>query len=99
MLAGHMHVSHAGPTAVRYNIGGESAIFVQAGTALSTRTRTEENAFQVIRTAPGAIEVQQFTSSGDTYLPSEARLFRKENGAWLAASHSTLAQSRVPIMP
>jgi 3',5'-cyclic AMP phosphodiesterase CpdA len=99
MLAGHMHVSHAGPTAVRYKFGGESAIFVQAGTALSTRTRSEENAFQVIRTAPGAIEVQQFTSSGDTFLPAEARLFRKEQGAWLAASHSSLDHSRVPVIP
>ena len=99
MLAGHMHVSHAGPTAVRYNISGESAIFVQAGTALSTRTRTEENAFQVMRMSPGAIEVQQFSSSGDTYLSSEPRLFRKEKGAWLASSHSSLTQSRVPTIP
>ena len=98
MLAGHMHVSHAGPTAVRYNIAGESAIFVQAGTALSTRTRTEENSFQVIRTSPGAIEVQQYTTKGDAFLPSEARVFRKEQGAWLAAAHSDL-QSRVPTMP
>jgi 3',5'-cyclic AMP phosphodiesterase CpdA len=98
MLAGHMHVSHAGPTAMRYNIGGESAIFVQAGTALSTRTRTEENAFQVIRTSPGAIEVQQYTSSADSFAPGEARVFRKEQGSWSAASHSEL-QSRVPTMP
>ena len=87
MLAGHMHVSHAGPTAMRYNIAGESAVFVQAGTALSTRTRTEENAFQLIRTSPGEIEVQQFTTSGDHFLPGTARLFRKEAGAWVAASH------------
>ena len=98
MLAGHMHVSHAGPTAMRYNIGGESAIFVQAGTALSTRTRTEENAFQVIRTSPGAIEVQQYTSSAETFTSAESRVFRKEQGAWVAASHSEL-QSRVPTMP
>lgn len=93
MLAGHMHVSHAGPTAVRYNIGGESAIFVQAGTALSTRTRGEENAFQVIRTTPGVIEVQQFLTSGDRFIPGETRLFRKDGGAWLAASHGVEVES------
>jgi 3',5'-cyclic AMP phosphodiesterase CpdA len=93
MLAGHMHVSHAGPTAVRYNIAGESAVFVQAGTALSTRTRTEENAFQVIRTTPGVIEVQQYTSVSDHYAPGDVRLFRKQDGAWLAASHGVQLES------
>lgn len=98
MLAGHMHVSHAGPTATRYNIAGESAIFVQAGTALSTRVRTEENSFQVIRTSPGVIEVQQYTSAGEAFHAAEARLFRKDKSEWFAASHSEL-QSRVPTIP
>ena len=93
MLAGHMHVSHAGPTAVRYNIAGESAVFVQAGTALSTRTRGEENGFQVIRTSPGLIEVQQFTNVGDQFLAQDVRLFQKSAGQWLAASHGVQLES------
>ena len=36
-LAGHLHVSHTGHTAKRYNIRGHSALVVQAGTASSTR--------------------------------------------------------------
>ena len=36
LLAGHMHISHAAPTAIRYKLAGNSAVFVQAGTALST---------------------------------------------------------------
>jgi 3',5'-cyclic AMP phosphodiesterase CpdA len=36
-LTGHLHVTFAGPTAKRYNIGGRSAIVVEAGTATSTR--------------------------------------------------------------
>jgi 3',5'-cyclic AMP phosphodiesterase CpdA len=88
MLAGHMHISYAGPTAMRYDIEGESAIFVQAGTALSTRVRTEENSFQFIRTSAGAIEVQQFLSHGSTFREGERRLFRKESGAWMPAAHA-----------
>lgn len=88
LLAGHMHISHAGPTAERYDVGGDAAIFVQAGTALSTRVRGEENSFQLIRTSPGAVEVQQFLSSGSHFEPGDSRLFRSEEGRWLPVAHS-----------
>lgn len=91
MLAGHMHISHAGPTAERYDVGGDSAVFVQAGTALSTRMRGEENSFQVIRTGPGAIEVQQYVSGGTDFLEGERRLFRGEGRVWTPVSHSITA--------
>jgi 3',5'-cyclic AMP phosphodiesterase CpdA len=47
-LAGHLHISHVGGTATRYNIAGHSALLVQAGT-MSTRERGEPNSFNVIR--------------------------------------------------
>ena len=47
-LAGHLHVSHVGGTATRYQIAGHSALLVQAGT-MSTRERGEPNSFNVIR--------------------------------------------------
>jgi 3',5'-cyclic AMP phosphodiesterase CpdA len=46
-LAGHLHVSHVGPTAARYKIAGHSALVVQAGT-ISRRGRGEPNAFAVV---------------------------------------------------
>ncbi len=49
LLAGHLHRSHSGHTASRYGTSGRSAIFVQAGTALSTRSRGEENSFNAVR--------------------------------------------------
>lgn len=48
-LSGHMHHSHAASTAQRYRIDGFAALVIQAGTATSTRSRKEVNAFNVIR--------------------------------------------------
>lgn len=65
MLAGHMHLSHSGHTAARYNIAGHSAIYLQAGTALSTRSRGESNSFNVIR-----IERERITIGRHTWDPA-----------------------------
>jgi 3',5'-cyclic AMP phosphodiesterase CpdA len=47
-LAGHLHVSHIGHTAERYQVAGHSALVVQAGT-VSTRSRGEQPSFNVLR--------------------------------------------------
>lgn len=58
-LAGHLHVSHTGNTAKRYNIQGHSALVVQAGTAISTRGRGEVNSFNLIRLSHSEIVVER----------------------------------------
>jgi 3',5'-cyclic AMP phosphodiesterase CpdA len=65
LLAGHMHISHAGSTATRHKIGDYSALFVQAGTATSTRGRGESNSFNVIRTTPSHITIERYSWSPD----------------------------------
>jgi len=58
LLSGHLHHAHAGDTASRYEIPGFAALVVQAGTATSTRSRGESNAFNVIRAGKARIEVE-----------------------------------------
>jgi 3',5'-cyclic AMP phosphodiesterase CpdA len=84
LLAGHMHISHAGPTAERYKVAGKSAVFVQAGTAISVRSRGESNAFQVIRTDQQSIEVQTFTwtSENHSYMPYALSRFKRWPNGW-----------------
>lgn len=73
-LAGHLHVSHIGHTAERYQIAGHSALVVQAGT-VSTRSRGEQPSFNVLRIERPQIAVerlvwdesrQAFTETGES---------------------------------
>ena len=87
LLAGHLHASHAGNTALRYEIDGYAAVAVQAGTATSTRRRTEPNAFNLIRTTSSQIVIQQFVCASEsaTFSPSEIRTFERSHRGWSAS--------------
>ncbi len=84
-LAGHLHVSHVGSTAERYNIAGHSALVLQAGT-LSTRERGELNTFNVLRIARPEVVVERYSweSGGDTFIQSFAGKFRHTPQGWTA---------------
>ena len=59
-LAGHLHVSHIGHSARRYQIAGHSALVVQAGT-MSTRRRGEPCTMNVLRVAPARIAIERYS--------------------------------------
>jgi 3',5'-cyclic AMP phosphodiesterase CpdA len=83
LLAGHLHVSHSGPTAERYSASGHSAVFVQAGTACSTRERGEANAFNVLRLHRKCIEVETHsTEGGAKFRPLANRQFHRTPAGW-----------------
>jgi 3',5'-cyclic AMP phosphodiesterase CpdA len=84
LLAGHIHVSHAGSTATRYKVGGYASLFVQAGTATSTRGRGETNSFNVIHTTPSRITVERFRWEPDmrTFMPADSQIFRGGPAGW-----------------
>ena len=60
LMAGHMHASHAGSTAARYQIDAYAALVIQAGTATSTRGRGEVNSFNVVRVDKHRIEIDRY---------------------------------------
>jgi 3',5'-cyclic AMP phosphodiesterase CpdA len=84
-LAGHLHVSHTGHTAKRYNIRGHSALVVQAGTASSTRGRGEANSFNVIRIHRPNITVERMTwqPASSAFALSGEENFRHTSDGWV----------------
>jgi 3',5'-cyclic AMP phosphodiesterase CpdA len=83
-LAGHLHVSHVGRTAERYQIAGHSALVVQAGT-MSTRGRGELNSFSVLRLARPQITIERYTWAEEEqrFLPAWTGTFRHAPDGWL----------------
>jgi 3',5'-cyclic AMP phosphodiesterase CpdA len=87
-LAGHLHISHAGPTSLRIHSSGRSAILVQAGTATSTRSRGEVNAFNVIRIQKPEIIVERFAWQHERqiFVASVIVPFRRTASGWSSLS-------------
>ncbi|MEO8077361.1 MAG: metallophosphoesterase family protein [Acidobacteriota bacterium] len=85
-LAGHLHISHIGHTAERYQINGHSALIVQAGT-VSTRSRGEQPSFNVLRIERPQISVERFVWDPATHMFAEtaASIFRHTGAGWSSA--------------
>jgi len=85
-LAGHLHVSHVGTTATRYQLGGRSALIVQAGT-MSTRHRGELNTINVLDLTRDRIAVRRYAwnQSADAFEVSWERSFDRAPDGWQQA--------------
>jgi 3',5'-cyclic AMP phosphodiesterase CpdA len=83
-LAGHLHLSYAGPITLRFQASERSALFVQAGTATSTRGRGEANTFNVIRIQNPDIEVERYSWQPDRriFIASFIDYFRRTSIGW-----------------
>ncbi|MRW94255.1 metallophosphoesterase [Duganella sp. FT80W] len=90
LLAGHVHTSHAGNSARRYQIEGYAALVVQAGTATSTRGRGEANSFNVLQIAPDDVQVERYSWIEGTasFEPVHTECFRRSGDVWSLAAES-----------
>jgi 3',5'-cyclic AMP phosphodiesterase CpdA len=59
ILSGHLHLPYMPDPVDQLRVGGHSALLIQAGTAVSTRSRGQVNSFNSISTGPDRITVTQ----------------------------------------
>jgi hypothetical protein len=57
-------------------------LVVQAGTATSSRTREEPNAFNLLRIERGRIEVEQHVLRDGAFVRAATQAFCRRNGGW-----------------
>jgi 3',5'-cyclic AMP phosphodiesterase CpdA len=84
ILSGHLHVSHIGHAAERFQAHGRSTLIVQAGTATSVRARGEPNAFNVLRIDKRRLTVEQIVwdRSMCTFVKRATGTFEQSAEGW-----------------
>ncbi len=87
LLAGHLHVAHAGDAGARYSNSGRSTLIIQAGTATSTRGRGEANSFNIIRLAGPEVTVERYVWQPElaAFVVSTTGRFRRTPDGWSGA--------------
>jgi 3',5'-cyclic AMP phosphodiesterase CpdA len=85
-LAGHAHVPYSGLTARRYKAAHRAALIVQAGTGVSTRTRSGPNSFNLIVVEPPYVRVQHFDWDRETsgFVGKSVSDFKETGAGWQA---------------
>ena len=85
LLAGHVHMSHAGDTTARYKLDDYAALVVQAGTATSTRGRGETNSFNALRVKLDHVTVEQHSwdEAAQDFVMAKSEPFTRAERGWV----------------
>jgi 3',5'-cyclic AMP phosphodiesterase CpdA len=91
-LAGHSHLPFAGLSERRYRVRHHTALIVQAGTSLSTRTRSVPNSFNFVRVARPDMTVEHFhwNAQAGQFAPTTASHYKHKPDGWHTADEDAL---------
>ncbi|MFP5214099.1 MAG: metallophosphoesterase family protein, partial [Acidobacteriota bacterium] len=85
-LAGHFHTSYTGASHSVYTGQKGSTLILQAGTAVSRRTRTEPNAWNAIRIEGGEVELTVHAWNGSEFREHLTERFHRNGNLWEKSS-------------
>ncbi len=83
LLAGHLHQGYNGDVRPFYPSQNSSIISVQAGTAISNRTRQEPNAFNLIEADKTQIIISVREWTGDVFITAQTTEYKKTGREWI----------------
>jgi 3',5'-cyclic AMP phosphodiesterase CpdA len=83
LLAGHLHLGYSGDVRTHYPARKRSVISVQAGTAISYRTRKEANAFNLITADKNRVEIEINVFNDSEFIPSGRLVYNQSDGLWI----------------
>lgn len=83
LLAGHLHTDYSGDIRGYYVKRKRSVIAVQASTAISTRTREDENAYNLITVNRNRINIQVRIWNGSAFKDELLTSYEKKNDEWI----------------
>lgn len=81
-LAGHFHTSYSGRLLPAYKAQQGSTLVIQAGTAISRRTRDEENAYNIIRIEKDQVSLTVMIWREGRFIEYNHKRFLRDNGLW-----------------
>jgi 3',5'-cyclic AMP phosphodiesterase CpdA len=81
LLAGHLHVPFVGGSPAHPALRGHTLV-VQAGTAVSQRTRGEPNSYNLIEVHGDEVRIEVRLWSGTRFTDGGRDLYRREDGRW-----------------
>lgn len=83
-LSGHLHRVHSSECGTRYGLPGHSAIVVQAGTAVSHRTRGEVNSWNLLHAARERLSITRmlWKEEENSFQPLPAEHFQHTDQGW-----------------
>jgi 3',5'-cyclic AMP phosphodiesterase CpdA len=84
ILSGHLHTSHSSESTPRDDSPGYPALVIHAGTATSTRTRGELNAFNIIRVEGPCVSIEclAWNQESSSFLSFETAQFQRTPAGW-----------------
>ncbi|HWK47343.1 MAG TPA: metallophosphoesterase [Stellaceae bacterium] len=93
LLAGHYHHSYIAEVGAFHRTVDRSILVAQAGTAISTRTRAEENAYNLISTASTGLSCRVRMFRSDRFVDGPDTRFDRVAGRWRVADSPPMQPS------